>query len=255
MSEPTAPDRKPQFRSDLSQTPLPEVLITVHRYRIPGYIECSRSGETKKIYIDDGAIIFASSSRREDSLGDRLLEKGIITREQYDQSARLLKETGRRQGQILAEMKAIEPKVLFVSVREQVEEIVWSVFAWPEGEVVFLPGRDKHEEFIKLHIPIPRAVLSGVRRMKDARALVARMGSRHTVFMRSERAADPGFELSAEELVLLESVDGTRTLEELTTTPALSQVENAKVLYGMFALRLIERKPPKQIKIQVPSRK
>lgn len=244
-----------QFRSDLAQTPLAEVLATVHRYRVPGMIECERDGDTKRIFIDAGNIIFATSTNTADSLGDRLLASRRITRQQYEESVRRIGEGGKRQGAILVEMRAIQPKDLFLAVREQVQAIVWSIFPWDHGKVSFRPGRDKHLEFIKLEIPIPRAVVEGVCQC-EPRSLIARLGSRATVFEPNPEADDAGFAvLRDEEKALLREVDGKRALSVLTKVAPRSAADNARLLYAFFVLRLIRVKAPKQIKVQIRSSK
>jgi hypothetical protein len=250
MSEHPTP-RRGEFRSDLAQTPLPEVLVTIYRYKVPGIIECTREGEEKKIFIDEGNIIFATSNLISDSLGDRLLNEGKISIEQYRESVRRLnKESGKRQGSILVEMRALEPKDLFIAVREQVESIVWSIFDWENGSVVFTPGRDKQTEFIKLTLPIPAAIFEGVQRLKEAKRLIARIGNKTTVLERTETAATdltPG----PTHTQILDSVDGKKTLYELISLPYGSPSEIAKTLYSLFAFKLIAVKPQKQIKIQL----
>ena len=244
--------KKSLFRGDLAQTPVPEVLATIHKYRVPGFIECVRGTETKRVYIDEGNIIFASSTRTDDSLGDRLLAQGKITPEQYAESVRRLSvENGKRQGVILVEMRAIEPKDLFVAVREQVQSVVWSLFDWTEGTIIFEPGREKHLEFIKLNISTRQAVLQGVRSMTDARRLVARMGKKTTVLQKLPNGDYSNLVLSTEEQGLLNQIDGKKALVDLIAIPPLSPAENAKVLYAFFALKLVGIKEPKQIKVQV----
>jgi len=232
---------KSLFKGDLSQTPLPEVLVTIHRYKAPGVIECARENETKQIFIDEGNIIFATSTNVDDSLGIRLLKQGLITRAQFDESVVRLKESGaKRQGVILVEMRAIEPKQLFVSVKEQVQDVVWSVFEWADGVVSFQPGRERAQEFIKLNIPTRQAVIQGVRRIVDARALVGRMGKKATIL---EPVADADFAnltLFPEEQVQYELVDGRKALYELIQYGPLAPTENAKILYALFALKLIQ---------------
>lgn len=243
---------RPLFKSDLAQTLLPEVLATTHRYLVSGVVECTRDEETKRIYIEAGNIIFATSSNTVDSLGDRLLSEGKISREQYTESVRLLQDGDKRQGTILAEMQAIHPKDLFVAVREQVQAIVWSLFEWDRGLVTFEPGRDKHREFIKLDISIQRAVLEGVR-FAEAKTLLSRVGPKTTIL-----EIDPDSERNAPELTqlekrLLSAIDGKKSLSQLTQVPPLSAVDNARLLYAFFVLRLVRPKTPKQIKVQVRS--
>lgn len=248
MPEPTARDL---FRSDLKDSPLPEVLITISKYRVPGEIECSRDDVRKSIFIDSGQIIFATSSLVSESLGDLLLAQGKITRAQYDESAARLRTGEKRQGAILVEMGAIAPKDLFVSVREQVQQIVWSIFDWSAGDVVFTPGREKHHEFIKLNIPIRQAVLQGVRMMSDVRALIARIGGKTTLVERNPNADARTIEFSEEESRLLERVDGKKTLFELTNEPPASPLQNGRTIYALHALGIIQVKTAQKIKVQV----
>jgi hypothetical protein len=238
-----------EYRGDLAQTPLPEVLATIHRYAAPGAIECHRGVETKNILIDEGRIIWANSNNLADSLGYRLLEQGRIERGALDESVRRLHaEGGKRQGAILVDMKLLEPKDLFVAVHEQVQSIVWSIFEWTEGEVVFRPGRDGQEELIKLNIPIRRAILQGVPRVRDAKLLVSRMGTRTTVL---QRLATPDEELKfgPDEIRLWSALDGKTSLFDLTQIEGLPPSQNAKILYAFHALGLTGPKVP--IKVQV----
>lgn len=251
MREPVSDPVRHHFRSDLSETPLPEVLLTIHRYRAPGAIECSREGTQKTIYIDGGNIVFATSNERGDSLGDRLLSSGRITPAQYEESVRLLQTSTKRQGTILVEMGALQPKELFVSVREQVQAIVWSVFDWREGSVSFDPGRDRQGEFIKLNIPTRMAVLQGVRAMADVRSLIARVGTKTTVLEKNKNADFHDLTLGENEQRVLKEVDGKKTLFELTNLTIDSPPQNARTIYALFALGVIQVRPAKQIKVQV----
>ncbi|MHB0969196.1 MAG: DUF4388 domain-containing protein [Thermoanaerobaculia bacterium] len=245
-----APSTKFLYRGDLAQTPLPEILFTIHRYKAPGIITCTRDEETKQIFVDAGRIIFATSSLIADSLGDRLLNLGLITREQYDESARRLGE-GKRQGAILVEMGAIQPKDLFINVRDQVQDIVWSIFSWERGTVTFEAGRERVSEFIKLNLSIPQAVLQGVRRVPDPRALLMRLGGKTTLLHRTPDADFSELTLTPEEEALLAQIDGKKPLVDLTNAGTLPPPVNAKLLYAFFALHLVAVRTPNIIKVQL----
>jgi septum formation topological specificity factor MinE len=204
----------------------------------------------KEIFVEGGKITFATSNQVRDSLGDKLLREGKITREQYDESVRRLVDTGKRQGTILTEMNVIDNAGLVTALREQILELVWSVFAWDTGQIVFTLGRHKQQEFIKGDIPIPKAVLQGIRRMPDAKALVVRLGTKATVLVRSEK---PLGELTLEddERRLLDAVDGKRTLYDLINTPPLPAGTNARILYAFVALQLIAARSPERIKVRM----
>ena len=239
------------YHTDLAQSPLPEILVTIHRYRAPGVVECRRGDVVKRIYLDRGQIIFATTNQISESLGDKLLVAGRINREQYDASLTRVRETGKRHGVTLVEMGILSHEELFVAVREQIEAILWTIFGWDSGAVTFVPGRDKHLEFVKVEIPVPRAVLNGVRMMPDARALVARLGVKTTLYAPTG-VVNEDLVLSADEAALLDAVDGRRVLYEVINTPPLAPADNARILYGFLALQLIAPKTTRQIKVQIP---
>lgn len=240
----------PLYQTEISQMPLAEVLVKIHRYRAPGRVDCKRGDEVKRIYLDHGQIVFATTNQLAESLGDKLLREGRITHSQYEESITRVRESGKRHGTTLVEMNVLSPEDLFTAVRDQIEEIIWPIFGWDSGTVSFTAGRDKRLEFIKVNIPVPMAILHGVRRVADARTLVARLGIKTTLFVRSAGHTE-GLVLDADEQNLLDAVDGRKVLYELVNTPPLASSDNARILYAFFALGLIVPREPRQIKVQV----
>jgi hypothetical protein len=247
-----SPEGAGQYRTELAQTPLPEILVKVHHYKVPGRLDCLRGDEAKSIYMEEGEIIFATTNLTTESLGDRLLAAGRINREQYEESLRQSRASGKRHGETLVAMRMLAADELSALVRQQVEGIVWSIFSWDNGSVRFTPGRDKHEEFVKVSIPIPQAVLRGVRTMPDARALLARLGTQTTILERIEHRRK--LTLSADENALLEAIDGKQTLVDLVNLPPGKASHNARLLYGFFVLGFIQPKERQRIKVQIKSK-
>ncbi len=242
------------YRGDLAETPLPEMLATIHRYRVPGVMELTDGTVTKRIYILDGDVIFATSSDRAESLGDFLLREGRITKAQYRVSCdELARSPGKRHGTILVEMGFLTEEELGPAVRDQVQQILWSLFDWERGSVTFRVGEFRADEVFKLKIPTPRAILSGCRRISDGRRVTARLGGRNTILKRLPVADHlSGLRLERGERELLELVDGRRTLLELCEAGPFSPGLNARTLYAFFALQLVDReRSPSGVRIQV----
>ena len=243
------------FRGNLEETPLPEMLATVHRHGVPGVMEFMREGETKRVFFLDGDVIFATSSDRTESLGDYLLSQGKITSAQYRVSCdELIRSPGRRHGTIMVQMGFLGADELGVAVRDQVQAILWGLFNWGDGRVSFRVGRFRDDEIYKIKIPTPRAVISGCKRIGDPKAVTSHLGGKHTVFFAPPR---PGhlseLKLEGAEQELLDLVDGRRTLVELCEAGPMSPGLSARVLYAFLALQLIERErvSPSAIRIQV----
>jgi hypothetical protein len=239
------PDTRFQFKGDLATTPLPEVLQTVYHYKVPGVLAAAHEGVEKKIFIWGGDVIFASSGDRADSLGDFLLRTGRITQEQMDQSVEILLLSGgeKRHGTVLVEMGVLTPQELFDIVTAQVKSIVFSMFAWEEGEFSFEVGQFKTDELIQLAIPARQVIFEGVKTMQDARRLVSFLGPSWTVFDPAYVPSEMGdLSLDVGEIRLLQHVDGTKTLRELISLGPGDAAHNAKLIYAFYALKLITRR-------------
>jgi two-component system OmpR family response regulator len=251
MNRPPNSGALPLYQTDLSQTPLPEILVKIHRYKVPGVIDCRQGQSNKKIYLDNGQISFAESSEVIDSLGQKLLREGRITAEQHEQALERLSGSGKRLGAVLSEMNAVDQRTLFQAVREQIESIVWSIFAWSDGAVSFVPGSATKLEFIKIEIPVSRAVLQGVRRMPEARALVSRLGTKASLVVRNPDSDSSEIDLNEEEKKIYDAVSGKIMLVDLINGGPLTPAENAKIVYGLYALQLIGIRQPGPTKVQL----
>lgn len=245
------------YVGELGETPLPEMLATIHRYRVPGVLDAEVGDFAKRVFISNGDIIFASSNNRAESLGDMLLTGGRITKEQYRASTFLLLDNPRkRHGQVLVEMGLLTEAEMRAAVLEQVQRIVWSLFGVPEGFVTFTLGEYAADEVYKLRIPTPRAILHGCKTVADAKRLLGRLGGKVTVFSRGESTEHlQGLELEPGEEQLLDLVDSRRTLFELCEQGPFSAGLNARILYAFHCLGLIRREKdsPAGIRVHVPS--
>lgn len=229
------------FRGELESTSLPAMLATIHRHAVPGVLECGNGEVTKHVFFAGGDIIFATSTDREESLGESLLRNGLITADQLRLSSdELRRSPGRRHGTVLVQMGFLEPHELGAAVRKQVQDIVWSLFAWPAGTVTFKVGHFRDDEVYKIKIPTARAVLEGCRHLPEAKEVTAKLGGRRAVLQPCRRPPHlTSLELETEERRMLELVDGRRSLYELCEAGPASPGVNARILYGLLSLGLV----------------
>lgn len=234
-----------EYRGDLATAPVPEALQTIHRYRVPGVMTVSRGGMAKRIFLWGGEVIFGTSTEREDSLGEFLVRRGTISREDHDRTVPLLLAAAgtKRHGEVLLEVGLVTAETLQEAVAEQVRSIVFSVFPWDEGTVTFQVGQYRTDEIIRLNLPTRRTVLEGVRSIVDVKPFVARLGPSWTVYSPSYAPADvEGLGLGNEELRFLQRVDGVKSLKELVMHGPADAAGNAGLLYAFHALKLISRR-------------
>jgi hypothetical protein len=239
------------YQDELGNIPMPEILASIEKWKVPGVLTVEGNPFTKKLFLDDGKVIFATSTDPDERLGEFLLHKGRITQEQYDESVVRLKRGEGRQGKILVEMGALTPKSLFENVTEQITALVIGLFNWDQGRVSFEIGDYKKDEMIKIALPLRKAILEGVKAMWDAKRLLARLGTKTTVYAPVFDLKEVlALRLDPREMQLLQMVDGRRSVYELVTRGPLTQPQNAKLLYVFHVLKLVEKKSDGVIKIQ-----
>jgi hypothetical protein len=229
------------YKSDLEKTPLAEILATVNRYGVPGVLEVEHDGIVKHVYLLDGDIIFATSTDRDESLGDYLVRAGEITAEQLQQSSEeLASSPGARHGEILVKMGFLDREKLGAAVRKQVQAILWSLFNWSEGQVTFKVGRAKDDEIFKIKIPTARAIIAGCRRIEDPKVITARLGGRGAVFKRLPRPQHledrPGVEAGMTEVPFERGAEpGGIALQEWPVEP-IDRLQPRRVIRGQVGV-------------------
>jgi hypothetical protein len=231
-----------QYRETLEDTALSEMFSTIYRHKVPGRIEISRDDIVKRIYINEGNVIHATSTDRADRLGAHLYRTGKLTRQQLVETMRRREQSGKRHGQLLIEEGLLSPGELYEAIRSQMEAIVWSVFSWQRGEVTFRIGEFNEPIFIKIHLPMRQVIVRGIKQVPDTKSLVTKLGRKSTVFRPSYATEDLiDVALDRDEYRLLCLVDGKRCLYDVCTEGPYSTPENARLLYAYRILNLIQK--------------
>lgn len=235
-------DKAHQYTADLKQTALPEMLHTVDRFQVPGVIEAERDGVLKKVYVREGYVVHATSTDRNDSLGAYLQRSGEISAEQFTETMKARTGSKKRYGELLVEAGLVSPAGIHQAIGKQIESIVWSLFYWQEGQIRFEIGTFQTPTHVKILLPMRQVIVEGIKRAPNAKALVARLGGKDTLFEPAYSTEDLiGTGLEKDEYELLRLIDGKRTLYELCTEGPLSVPENGKLIYAFHVLKLVRR--------------
>lgn len=228
-----------EYRGDLSVTPLAEVLATIYRYRVPGVVSVSREKRVRRIFVDDGVVVFAASNEKDAGLAAYLLKQGALDAE----TARLAEERrardGLRMGQVLLQMGVVNPERLNAAIVGRIREILLGALDWDEGDVLVEIGMSQTADFVRVEIPIPEVLLEGIRRATDVKRMIRRLGSAAAVL---ERTSGPPQSLfSKAQLELFGAVDGKTPLRQLCERGPGGMAENARLLYAFYCLGLLRK--------------
>lgn len=124
----------------LEETALADLLQALTEREATGTLALHQDTVVKAIFLQDGEIVFATSTLRADRLGEILLRNGTISKSALRATTKVMQESGKREGETLVEMGILAPKALFEGLRLQVEEIIISAFLWDRGRYQFIEG-------------------------------------------------------------------------------------------------------------------
>jgi hypothetical protein len=225
-----------EYRGDLSATPLAEILATIHRYRVPGVVSVQRDKRIRRLFLDEGLVLYAISNEKEADLASFLLRAGALDADSAREAERAGRE-GLRMGQILLQMgrHARAPELGGAGqIRDR-----RGALDWDAGEALFEVGARRTADFVRVDFPILDLVLEGIPEGLDVRRLVRRLGSAGSIL---EKTSGPPLSLfDASERALYDAVDGKTTLRDLCARPPRTEAENARLLYAFFCLGLLRR--------------
>ena len=133
---------------NLEDLGLGDILQIVSLSRKSGTLSLHSRGREGRVVFRNGQVVRASSSVVCETLGDLLLRKGLIDIEVLKR-ALLLQQSGdpsTRLGTILTERFGVSGDAVDEAVKEQIERIVYSFFAWNEGTFAFELGGDSLDD-------------------------------------------------------------------------------------------------------------
>ena len=160
---------QPDFFDDLAQSPMLGVLLRVlrsagDRRALRGEATPTAAGEAsrKELYFVDGRLHHVASSNAHELLGEYLVRRGKLAREELDFALAVLPRYCGRMGDTLISLGLVGPVDIFRAIREQGRDRVVDLFLWKSGKLSFYRGQlAPHVEF-PLDLDLPGLMLAGL---------------------------------------------------------------------------------------------
>jgi tetratricopeptide (TPR) repeat protein len=218
-----------------------ELVREVYARRWTGLLTLNHMGVEKSVRVQDGRLVFAFSSSRDDRLGELLLRRGRITLHQYVDASRAIRK-GIRLGTILVEQGALDARELVKVVMDHTQEIIYSAFQWTEGLYHFTEGGTAVEP-ITLKLSTPDVILEGIRRIELWSRIERAVGPMETRYVRAR-----GYEkllgemtLSLEKLSILTGLELERDVGTICRDSTLSHFEVCRTLWAYRVIGVVQR--------------
>ncbi len=221
---------------DLTAFSLADIFTLLGMSKKAGLLRLTRGAETRTLSWESGEIVFARSNSVRSSLGNFLVRKGIITPEQNALSAAKIDEQTRH-GKVMVRMGFITADQLLWAVKQQVLEIVYSLFHWRTGYFEFVEGTADMQEKITLSMSTTKIVMDGIHRLDEWAKIRAALPDDSAVLRPARQApeVEARTDLGPEEKKVYPLIDGSRTLGEIVDLARLGEFECYSALFRLQA--------------------
>ncbi|HEX7049022.1 MAG TPA: DUF4388 domain-containing protein [Longimicrobiales bacterium] len=202
-----------------------------------------RRGDEAVVHFDRGMIVFAMRRRSSRRLGQQLLRAGKLTERELQRALELQQESpGRRLGEILIEMGSVAPDELERHLRFQVEEVIYDLMSWDEGDFRFEDQPAVDHGSVEIRIRVESLLMEGARRIDEWARLESRIPSVESVpiLAPTEDAGAAPLDLHPEEWEVLGEIDGERDLRQIAAALGRSSFDVAKIVFGLVSTGVVQ---------------
>ncbi len=224
------------MQGNLQQVPLPEVLQFISMGKSTGILQLRRGGLEISLSIHNGKIINSSALERRRRLGDLLVNRGLLKRSELSRLLNLQKtvESDKRLGEILIEREIVDAETIRETLRLQLEEEIWNLFAWDEGDFRFeaVPASQLGAPIVQ--IDIEPMILEGTRRNDEWTKIEQYVPSDRVVLETTLGEQPDSFErdidLKPHEWEVLSQINGRFTVQAVVTRSNMGRFEVYSIL-------------------------
>jgi len=231
------------IKGSLKEASLPDVLQLLSMGKKTGCLSVTHRNNFGYIYFDKGRISYASVVNRRDRLGDMLVKSGAVSRRALEEAVAMQdKRRDTRLGELLMESGAITLQQLYGAIDIQIREAVYYLFTWNQGTFNFdadvMPDASEHV----VSINPESLLLEGARRVDEWSLIEKKIPAFDLVFdVDRTKAMAAEVELTEEQTVVLELIDGKRDIQGIVDASGLVEFEVGKALYGLMTAGFVHK--------------
>ncbi|MFA6032614.1 MAG: DUF4388 domain-containing protein [Myxococcota bacterium] len=232
-----AQDRPPVLFGSMNVMEPGVVVETINENRKSGVLLFHNSEADKSLFFKKGEVVYATSTLKEDRLGNTLWRSGMLSLETLNQVSDMVGKGGKRLGELLIEIGKLQPRDLYVGLTLQVKEIFFSAFQMSDGWFVFVERDLTERNEVKLHeftadLMMQALTMSG--ELSRLRAFVPEMNAR---FAAKESSSGPN--LDKKEAAVLALARSGETFDKIMSASGLGEFSCYKVIEKLIRIGLL----------------
>jgi hypothetical protein len=201
-----------EFSGRLSAFPVADILQWAQHDRRSGALVVRRSGQEKRVYFRDGAIVACFSDDTAEFFGQHLLVSGRLDEGKLVQALSWCRKKNALLGTALVELGVLPAAEVAAALRQHVEDQVCELFLWRNGIFYFTHETLEDAQVLPEPLPAGALALEGSRRADEHQRIRRLFVHDQVVLAGGRKRPDRPTEL---ERRVLRAVDGRRTLSEV----------------------------------------
>ncbi len=228
---------------NLKTVSFPDLLQLLATGKKTGVLECKTATRQKEVAFKNGNIQYASSvNSSEDLLGNMLLKRGRISKADLERAIQLHKQTGRQLGTTLIDMGLFDKNEIGECLKLQIEEIVYNLFSWQEGDFLFHENATAKNAPFLIELNTMNVIMEGTRRIDEWMEIQKVLPSDDVILeiAKSPKVNREELVISLEEFRLLSLINGERTLPDLIALSPVGEFVTCRALYRLIVNNLVE---------------
>jgi hypothetical protein len=219
-----------------------------------GTLVMANHGVEKKIFFRRGRVISSASNDPREYLGQFLMSHGYLTEPELKKAMEVQKQSNILLGKILVMIDVISEQDLTRLMRLKAEEEIYDIFLWREGEFHFLDDELPKQEMIPLQVDVTGIIMEGTRR-SDEWVRIREIIPNEALVPIVEGPVDmtDDDEWDDAQRLIVEAIDGKRTIAELVLESRSSAFVVSSTLYSLVAhgsVKLVDPSAQKAAKVE-----
>ena len=221
----------------------PWVLRHIFLDRSRGTLHLERPGEEIHLLFNEGELTTARSTREGQRLGERLIRRGLISREELDQAlSSQADHPNERIGSSMVRLHLMSRAVLFEELSAHVREIAFAAFEWTSANYSFESSAMPIDPDVELGLSTAAIIVEAIRRMALDDRFIEALGDDSRLLLVSD---DPFsrydvLSLRPEEAYVLSLCDGHTSVRDVLRAAGPGRLENARTLFALVSCGLLE---------------
>jgi len=174
--------------------PAEDVLEWVGRRRLSAPIAFEHRDVQRSLVVENGAIVWASSNRRDEQLGAIVVRSGLVGERALAEALEARSETGVPLGKVLLMSGVVTEVELIEILATKIREAVTDILTWTEGQFDVVPRSQPPATGVNAQLPIEICLTVARRRTSRMIAIMQVLGADDVTFSVPHGALPPAAE-------------------------------------------------------------